>query len=289
MIADARMFAEEGADPAQGVQDELRAVGLYLQTLMSDVADTRTVLRESRSQLMQAQKLASVGKLAASVAHEIRNPLTAVKMWLFSLRKTAGADPALHRKFDLISEELSRLEGVLQNFLEFSRPPALRLQNVNVLPLLEKTLELLSHRLAERDIQVEMAMNGALPPITADPEQLKQVLINLIWNSAEAMHDGGVVRLSAEAQSDNAGRLGVTVRIRDTGCGISEEAKAKIYEPFFTTKEDGAGLGLCIAAGIMARHGGRLALESSTPQETCFALWIPVRQEEGHESDSHRR
>lgn len=278
MLGEVRQFSE-AADPRLEPQDELRAVGAYLQTLMTDMADTRQALRQSRVQLEQGQKLASVGKLAASVAHEIRNPLTAVKMWLFSLRKTAGGDAAVQRKFEMISDELARLESVVQSFLEFSRPPDLRLQRVDVSRLLESTVELLSHRLEERQVRVEFSPMGSLPDIEGDPEQLKQVLINLIWNAVEAMERGGVVHISALEQAEASGKPAVVVRVCDSGSGIPEEVKHQIYEPFFTTKEGGAGLGLCIAASILARHGGRLVIESSTPQGTCFAMRLLVHPE----------
>jgi signal transduction histidine kinase len=289
MVADARVFA--GGNPAGSAEtatDELRTVGLYLRALMSDVTDTRSTLEDSRTRLINAEKLASVGKLAASVAHEMRNPLTAVKMWLFSIRKTIGADAELDGKFEIISEEITRLEDIIRSFLEFSRPPALRRQPQQIALLIDKTLELFGHRLGEKQLRLLRDYADDLPQVMADPEQFKQVLINLLDNAAEATSEGGEIRVSTSAASDVDGRAMVVVRIRDTGPGMPPHVCQRIFEPFFTTKEDGTGLGLCIAAQIMAQHGGRLVLESSTEEGTVFAVWIPARQVQPHEQNSGR-
>ena len=123
MVADARDFTgQRSVTSAEMPTDELPAVGEYLRSLMCDVSDARSALEENRRRLMNAEKLATVGKLAAGVAHEIRNPLTAIKMWLFSIRKAVGHDPEMDRKFEIVSEEITRLERIVRNFLEFSRP-----------------------------------------------------------------------------------------------------------------------------------------------------------------------
>ena len=155
MVADARLFHGDSAGLAErSPEDETRAVGQYLRSLMSDVADTRSRLEQSQQRLLSAEKLASVGKLAASVAHEIRNPLTAVKMWLFSIRESLHGNPELDRKVGIVSEEITRLESIVRNFLEFSRPPALHCQAQSIVPVIDQTLELLGPRLQEGQIQV---------------------------------------------------------------------------------------------------------------------------------------
>ena len=129
---------------------------------------------------------------------------------------------------------------------------------------------------------------GRLPPAMADGEQIRQVLINLITNAAESMIVGGEVHLMLSADRDETGTGMVVVRVRDVGQGMPSEVQARIYEPFFTTKDGGTGLGLCIAAQIMARHGGRLALESSSAAGSCFAIWIPTA-DEGHYAENSNR
>lgn len=284
MAADAKRFT--GGQPEQdgAVSDELGTVGTYLRTLMSDVADTRSVLQESRHRMLQAERLASVGKLAASVAHEIRNPLTSIKMWLFSLEKAMGSDPALQRRLTIISEEIGRLESIVRNFLEFSRPPALKRRAQDVGTLIDKTLELFSPQAEKRQLRLVRSDSPQLCLAMADGEQIKQVLINLLNNAADAAPLGGQICLRATAETEPDGRPMVVIRVQDTGPGMPEEVRRRIFEPFFTTKEGGTGLGLCIAARIMARHEGRLVLESSGERGTSFAVWIPSAQGDGHES-----
>lgn len=277
MVAEARGFVGNTPSEKQPLPtDELRAVGIYLRNLMSDVADTRTTLERSRSQLRDAEKLASVGKLAASVAHEIRNPLTAIKMWLFSIRKEVGGQEALDRKFEIVSEEIRRLENIVRNFLEFSRPPELKLSVESISALLDKTLQLTEPRIADRKTKLVRRDAPHLPPVLADSEQLKQVLLNLLDNAAEAAGQQGQISVITTAESEADGRKMVIVRVSDSGPGIPEEVSRRIFEPFFSTKDEGTGLGLCIAARIMVRHEGRLVLESSNEQGTTFAIHIPA-------------
>ena len=186
MVADARLFrGDPPAGSPQAVDDELRAVGDSLRTLMSDVVDARSRLERSRDRLLSAEKLASVGKLAAGVAHEIRNPLTAMKMWLFSIREAVCGNPDLERKVRVVSEEVVRLESIVRSFLEFSRPPAMKLRPMDISDIIGHTLELLGPRLREGKTRVVRKTAAALPPVLADPDQLKQVFINLLANAAE--------------------------------------------------------------------------------------------------------
>lgn len=277
LVNEARNFApDEGEAEHSLPEDELRTVGEFLRTLMSDVVDARTDLRRSRRRLMNAEKLASVGKLAASVAHEIRNPLTSMKMWLYSIRKGVAGDEQLNRKLDVVAEEITRLESIVRNFLEFSRPPALDLKLQDATRLIDKTLELIGPRLEQRGLRCQVEFAEDLPPVMADNDQLKQVLMNLLDNAAEATPDGGEIRITGQVVADRAGNESVVIRVHDAGSGMPEDVRDRIFEPFFSTKEDGTGLGLCVAARIMTLHGGRLVLESSDEQGTSFAVWIPT-------------
>ena len=277
MVAEARGFVGENPSEGQPLPtDELRAVGIYLRNLMSDVADTRTTLDRSRSELKDAEKLASVGKLAASVAHEVRNPLTAIKMWLFSIQKEVGGSESLTHKFGIISEEIGRLESIVRDFLEFSRPSELKLAVESVSTILDKTLELAEPRIAADEIRLLREDAPDLPLVLADREQLRQVLLNLLNNAAEAAGEGGQISVVTNEELDPREHKMVVVRVSDSGPGIPEEVSRRIFEPFFSTKDEGTGLGLCIAARIMARHEGRLVLESSNEGGTTLAIHIPA-------------
>ncbi len=289
MVADAQSYrGDRHAHDKGSEEDELRIMGNHLRNLMSDVSDTRSRLERSRNQLLVAEKLASVGKLAASVAHEIRNPLTAMKMWLFSVREAVQGNADLARKLGIISEEISRLESIVRDFLEFSRPRTLDCQPHDVGAVLDQTQELLGPRFQGEKIRITCTPRSPLPPVMADAAQLKQVLLNLLGNAADAMAGGGEIRITSNAEKDADGRPMVVLRVRDSGPGMPPDVQCRIFEPFFTTKEQGTGLGLCIAAQIMAAHGGGLVLESSTEKGTTFAIWLPIASEDGHGQDSRR-
>jgi signal transduction histidine kinase len=282
LVAEARGFA--GGDPGddRGLpRDEMRAVGVYLRNLMSDMADARSTLESSRRELRAAEQLAAVGKLAAGVAHEIRNPLTSLKMWLYSIQKEVNGDEELNRKFGIVSGEVKRLEHVVRHFLEFARPQDPRLQTVSLGSLLDQTFELIQPRTAGCGIRLVRSDAPQLPLICADPEQFKQVLLNVLMNAVDAVGEGGEITVSTQCESSStATPVVVVVRIRDNGPGMSEAVKRRIFEPFFTTKTgSGTGLGLGISARIMAQHRGRLALESTGPAGTTFAIHVPVAAE----------
>jgi signal transduction histidine kinase len=289
MVADAQLLhGSRLPELNRSEEDEMRTVGTYLRSLLSDVADTRSSLERSRTRLLVAEKLASVGKLAASVAHEIRNPLTAMKMWLFSLQDSVRGNPDTEHKLGIISEEINRLDRIIRDFLEFSRPPALRCRAQPVDAVLRQTLELLAAALDERKVCVVREPAPDLPSVMADAEQLKQVFVNLLINAADAMGAGGEIRVLTTAEKDLEGRGMVVVRICDAGPGMPEDVQARIFEPFFSTKETGTGLGLAIAARIMAAHDGLLVLESSSEKGTVFAVWTPIAEARTHGQDSCR-
>ena len=278
MLAEAQGFARHEAGEAIPSDDEPRAIGAYLRLLMSDVTDARTTLEQSRTRLEQAEKLASIGKLAASVAHEIRNPLTSIKMWLFWLRNRTRPDREAAEGFDTVAGEIDRLEHVVRNFLEFTRPPPVTLQQCRLNELIEGTLQLIAHRLDEQNIELRRRSNCGDCAVLADPDQLKQVLINLFANAVDAMPGGGRIELEVD-RDDRSGMPMAVVRVADSGPGISSEVAARIFDPFFSTKEEGTGLGLCIAANIMSRHHGRLAFESHDGAGAVFAVWIPLAEQ----------
>lgn len=234
--------------------------------------------RELESFAFNAEKLASIGKLAASIAHEIRNPLTALKVRLYSIRRAVGHDPKLVERFRVVGEEIDRLDGVVRNFLDFSRPPALKLQPHTVSSLLDKTLELIGHRLRELGITLRREDESNLPAVLVDAQQMKQVFLNLLSNASEATGVAGTIIVSAriaDSMSKDGKRM-VLVRVQDNGPGVSEENVGQLFEPFFSTKEDGTGLGLCISARIAERHGGRLDLHETGASGTSFNVWIPT-------------
>jgi signal transduction histidine kinase len=261
---------------AESTSDEVREVGFYVHSLMSDVIETRLNLEQSRTQLLTAEKLASLGKLAAQIAHEIRNPLTSLKMRLFSVRKQLGINLQYEDDLKVIADEINRLEGIIHNFLEFSRPPELKLRSYNISLLIDKSLELFGHWFEQKNIEVIRKDELRMPHVIADADQIKQVFINLFRNSVEALDENGKIYITTRQEIDKNQRQIITVRFRDNGPGIPDQIRGRIFEPFFSTKNEGIGLGLCIAAQIMAQHGGRIELESISEPGTQFVVWIPT-------------
>ncbi len=271
-------LAAEGGDPADQ-SDEVRAVGQLVAGLLRDVDETQALLKESREHLIQAEKLALVGQLAAGVAHSVRNPLTSVKMRLFSLERSLDLSHAQREDFEVISEEIRHLDTIVRNFLEFSRPPKPKLQHVSPSEVVDMTLVLLKHRLETYGVEVRLERDQPLPEVDLDPEQLKEVLVNLILNACDAMGENGRLSIAESAGfMDPLGRVAI-LEVSDSGPGIAPEVAEKIFQPFFSTKEEGTGLGLAIATRIMEEHGGYIHLKpSERGQGACFVLVLPIRE-----------
>jgi signal transduction histidine kinase len=273
---------------AQEGQNEVQALGSCLRTLKSDVAVVRSSLDQSNRRLLEAEKLAMVGRLAAGVAHEIRSPLTSLNLRLFSMQKLLRDDPRLQHDIRVLSEEVSRLDNIIRNFLEFSRPPELRVQRCDTSLLLDKTLELMRYEFSTGNIRLTRSEMPDPPALLVDPHQLRQVLINLINNAIEAQPKGGSIHLTVTAEPDDRNQIMLVIRVRDAGGGIPDAIASRVFDPFFTTKSDGAGLGLWNAQRIVSQHGGMLEIEESTDQGTVFAVWIPAAQGVEDEQDTGR-
>ena len=258
--------------------DEVKALSSTVRSLIKDIDETHQELEKSREHLLQAEKMALVGKLAAGMAHSIRNPLTSVKMRLFSLSRSLDLSTVQKEDFEVIAEEIRHLDTIVENFLEFSRPPKLKMQTVSPSEVVDLTLKLLQHRLESYNVKVKTIRQQPLPEIKQDPEQLKEVLVNLVVNACEAMdHGGSIVIREEEGHVEPLGRV-VIIRVSDNGPGIPASIKERIFQPFFTTKEDGTGLGLSIASRIVEEHGGWLDLSSEEEKGTTFVLTLPVKE-----------
>jgi signal transduction histidine kinase len=258
-----------------GVKD----LGTKVHNLLEDVDETQIKLRETREQIRQSEKWALTGKLAAGVAHSIRNPLTSVKIRLFSLARSL--DPAAEQKEDLdvIAEEIKHIDTIARNFLEFSRPPKLKMQQVSPSDVVDLTVQLVRHRLESSSTTLEVVRNGRLPRITIDPDQLKEVLANLIFNACEAMGMGGRITVTEEqGVADPLGKV-VVLRVADSGPGIPAEIQDSVFQPFYSSKEEGTGLGLSIAKRIVEEHGGWLTLRSKPGEGAMFIITLPTREE----------
>jgi len=269
-----------GEPQEEDVTDEIKAIGARFTSLVHDMDQAQSDLAASRGLAMQSEKLAVAGKLAAGVAHTIRNPLTSVKMRLFSLERSLALNPSQKDDFEVISEEIAYIDAIVRNFLEFARPPKLQARPVSLSDVVDTALRLLKHKLESYGVTVEVKRSRRLAETNADPDQIKEVLVNLVINACEAMGEGGhIVIREEEGFMEPQGRVAV-IRVSDDGPGVPEKIRETIFQPFFTSKGEGSGLGLAIARRIMEEHGGWINLHSPEGRGATFALVFPAGQEQ---------
>ncbi|HNQ72842.1 MAG TPA: ATP-binding protein [Verrucomicrobiota bacterium] len=250
------------------------------------ITPLRTDLSESRAIIERQEKLASLGVLAAGIAHEIRNPLTAIKVRVFSLKASAHVAASDHEDLEVIENEIDRLERIVRDFLQFARPTEPKLQPVAATRLLQDAAALLSADLAKRGLQLQLEL-GTEGTVLADADKMKQVLINMIQNAAESTERGGTItlrtRVEKRARNGRADRV-LVLEVSDTGRGIPPEVQNRMFDPFFTTKESGTGLGLGIAARIVEQHDGAIHYQTELNRGTTFSIVLPLAAD--HESQA---
>lgn len=239
-------------------------------------------LKEAQEQVIRTEKLASLGKLAATVAHEINNPLAAVLTYTRLMMKlmsrgrfTQERLEDIARYLTIMESETARCGEIVKNLLAFSRQPKITVEASSIEELIEKTLVLISHDLEMKNIQLVKEIEPDLPKIKCSSRHIQQALLNLLSNASEAMPEGGTLTVTAKhSKSDGF----VETVISDTGCGISEEDLKNIFEPFFTTKEEGrgVGLGLSVVHGIITRHNGSIEIESKPDEGSTFKVRLPT-------------
>ncbi len=229
---------------------------------------------EEATRLAHTDQLASLGQLAAGLAHEIKNPLAGIHGALEILREDASANDENAELCDEMIKELDRVNDTLQTLLSSARPAPIRLATVDLANLLQEVHKLMEPGLRRRGVRLNLEIGPGPLNVQADAAKMRQILINLIQNAAEAMEGrGGTVTLRAGSFPPEAG--GTIIAVQDDGPGISEDQQRKIFDPFFTTKFTGTGLGLAIARGLVEQHGGRLELDSSADEGTTFYILLP--------------
>ena len=232
---------------------------------------------ERLDRLHRAERLAAVGQLAAGLAHEIRNPLTAIRSTMQYLLQEFDPGEPRHELVEELLSEVDRINGTVGGLLSLSRTGELRLAEIDLLDPLSASVHLVQARADEQGVVLEPSFGREPLPVLADAGQLKQVFLNLLLNALQAMPEGGRITLAAEqwGPPPNGGRWG-QVRIADTGPGIPAEELRKVFDPFFTTKRDGTGLGLAICHGIVEQHQGEIRLESEIGRGTTALVRLPL-------------
>ena len=246
----------------------------YQRELERKVKERTRELERAYAELVQAEKLSAVGRLAAGVVHEVLNPLAVVVGRIDMVLMNRGLDALVRSSLEIAREQVERGVKILDNLRDFSKQRAPARATVDVNTLVAHTLELVAHETKRRSIEVATHLEG-LPGVQADEDQLSQVFLNLVNNAVDAMPEGG--RLTAETRTlAGDSEASVEVRLVDTGSGISQTDLDHIFEPFFTTKEKGTGLGLAICRGIVEVHGGKMEVESRVGEGTTFVVRVPV-------------
>jgi signal transduction histidine kinase len=260
-------------------EEALRESKEALERSVAELQAKNEEVRTTTQQLWQAAKLASVGELAASIAHELNNPLATVCLRAESvLRRTAADDPR-RRALEVIDQEARRMGELVANLLQFSRRGVEQVSTVDVRQELAGAVDLIHHQLRKRQIAAVRELAPETPTIYGDRQKLRQVFLNLLTNASDAMPRGGTLTLRAAPAALEGGKPGVLVEVSDTGVGIPAEHLGKALEPFFTTKEEGkgTGLGLAICRRIVQEHHGTLQLLSEVGKGTTVRLLLPVK------------
>jgi signal transduction histidine kinase/putative methionine-R-sulfoxide reductase with GAF domain len=247
----------------------------FSQQMEEKIQKTTADLRKTEAQLIRSEKLAALGQLAAGIAHEIRNPLTSINILIHSLTDNLPYESAHREDLKVIEEEINRINEIVDQFLRFARPAPPLLEKAEFVPVFEETLQLLRPQIEKQRIAVQKEFE-ILPPILMDREQMKQVILNLLLNAVQAMSKRG--HLILRGQISENGRF-IKLSIQDSGVGIPGEEIGKLFDPFFSTKEGGIGLGLSIAHRIIDQHHGKIEVESTPGKGTLFTVWLPIHKE----------
>ncbi|MBN2029693.1 MCP four helix bundle domain-containing protein [bacterium] len=255
---------------------EIENLNHFVMDLVEKIKQTNQDLEQSQKMLMRSEHLASLGRMSAGLAHEIRNPLTAIKMLIFSLQKEMGNESEKKQDFQVIVEEIMRIEKLLQAFLDFARPPIPNFTSIQMNNLIRSTMTLLDPQLRNHHIRLSQKLDRDDTTIWGDEEQLKMVLINIILNAIQSMEKGGRLTIkTANIRLPNRAETVFRISIEDTGHGIPDEIKDSIYNPFVTTKESGMGLGLSITNQIIQNHHGWIVAKNNPKGGAIFTIFLP--------------
>jgi len=237
---------------------------------------------ETENRLLQSEKQASIGRVAAGVAHEINNPLTGILTFTRILQRSKDIGDKDRAHLQKVAESTVRVRKIVKGLLDFSRQTELDQEPTDVNRLIRAVISAMENQALIKGVGLQFNPGEDLPMLTLDRNQFQSVVVNLILNALDATKQGGTIRLSTgiSLSASDTGQKGVEIAITDTGCGIPQEDLDKLFEPFFTTKEvgKGTGLGLAVSFGIIQRHGGTIRVQSEVGRGSTFTIWLPVEE-----------
>lgn len=251
------------------------------------ILDDLTQMKRLEEQLRRSDRLSSLGTLSASVAHEIKNPLVAIKTFVQLLPERKHDDAFLDNFTQLIGGEVDRIDNIVNQLLSFSRASSPRFQKVNLHDILDNTLRLLRHDLNRHNIRCLRELHAPSSLVWADQQKLEQVILNLILNAQDAMPQGGQLTLFTSHRLSTDGTLELLLELHDDGTGLTTEVQQKAFDPFFTTKENGTGLGLSIVYGIITEHRGSIELKNGANRGACVQIRLPLYREQPDQQGIH--
>jgi len=257
--------------------DEIGILTSVFNRMSRKMANDLATLQRMNDRLMRTEKLASIGTLSAGIAHEISNPLSAVISLVETLRKRSETDPESARQLEIITKQLERVSVITREMLDFAASKPEHRTPADVNEIVTSSLRLVGFDTSFRSVKLEVALESGIPRVECDPDQIQQVLVNLLLNARQAIDDDGEISVVTARRSGE-----IVVEVRDNGCGINEEYISCIFDPFFTTKGDqgGTGLGLAVSYGIMKGHGGRLEALPNSPKGTVLRVLLPINSQE---------
>ncbi len=254
---------------------KLKEARQQAQEREKDLEQKVVELRQTQDHLIRSEKLASLGKMAAGVAHEINNPLASLLTYCYYLLRKLGNEKSVRERLEVMIKETTRCSMIVRNLLDFAGEAQPEMKPVNVNNILNQTLFLLESQVLFYNIEVRKNFDCSLPPVMLDSGQIQQVFINLILNAAEACRDEGILSITTRTKNDF-----VEVEFQDNGCGIPKEDLGKIFDPFYSKKDqrEGTGLGLAVSYGIVERHRANIVVESQVGKGSTFTIKLPLSE-----------
>lgn len=252
--------------------------GIFTQTLINSRKAALEEKERTQKHLIQSEKLAALGIVAAGIAHEVKNPLAIIVQGVEYLRTSVDSDVHIADILERIKKSAFRADSIIKGLLSFTRQMPIQTEQVEIAPVIEETLLFIDHQLKLKHIKLVKQFSPGLPKVTVDINQIKQVFLNLLLNSIDAIQDRGTITISAEKVESAPGESNLQITLADTGCGIPKDRIEKVFDPFYTTKDSSrnAGLGLSIAKGIIDKHHGTVQIESESEGGTCVIIALPV-------------
>jgi len=256
-----------------------------LEEKVNRLAEANRRIAEGSRRLLKAERLSILGQITSQLAHELRNPMTVIGGFARSFLRKADANQADNEYLRIMVKETERMENVLNNVLDFSKPDSAKREMVSLTELVDQTLEMMEPEMDAAKISVSVFPGGNLPPVRVNPDLVRHALLNIFRNAVWAMPNGGMLSISARA-----GTEAVRLEVKDTGFGISTEHVGKVFDPFFTTNSEACGLGLTIASHIIKTHGGRIQVQSSQGTGSTFSIELPLAEKQAEtEPPAHKQ